>query len=339
MHKPLYYYLYTRSPILKLLWSFVSVLVMFAVVGFVGWTEEGRMEAQTANWDGRSIEKGAALYDANCSSCHGKDGKGLPMVAPALRSRYLFSKEIEVNGEKVAAGRLNDVAWAGSLNNYIMLTVGAGRPSKGSAHWANVMPTWGGEYGGPLRGDQVIAVTNYVMNFESDAMAQTAEEDPWQFFQDTLSKRLPYHEDEPGYEQKLEQALAAAEAAGVTSYTLGDEEYTFAQPDDVADMGPRTPQELWLLMGCSGCHNINEDQTANNVGPVGPHQNNLYERAAERVEGQSAEEYVYNSIVEPDAYVVEGYNGGVMPQTFADMMSEEEINALVAWALDPDREQ
>ena len=41
------------------------------------------MEAQTNSWHGRSTEIGAELYANNCASCHGLDGKGLPVVAPA----------------------------------------------------------------------------------------------------------------------------------------------------------------------------------------------------------------------------------------------------------------
>lgn len=45
------------------------------------------------------------------------------------------------------------------------------------------------------------------------------------------------------------------------------------------------------------------------------------------------------SIVEPNAYVVEGYVENVMPQTFRDQMSEEEIQLMVEWMLDPNRVQ
>ncbi|MBV7338747.1 DUF4399 domain-containing protein [Chloroflexi bacterium TSY] len=102
---------------------------------------------------------------------------------------------------------------------------------------------------------------------------------------------------------------------------------------------PREPQVLWVSLGCSGCHNIDEAQTESNRGPVGPHQGNLHERAGERVEGQSAEEYVYTSIVEPNAYVVEGYVENVMIQTYQEQMSEEEIRLMVKWMLDPNRTQ
>ena len=66
----------------------------------------------------------------------------------------------------------------------------------------------------------------------------------------------------------------------------------------------------------------------------------LYERAASRVDDLTAEEYVYQSIVDPRAFAVPTYEDvGQMPQTYAEKLSEDELRALVAWLLDPDREQ
>ena len=47
--------------------------------------------------------------------------------------------------------------------------------------------------------------------------------------------------------------------------------------------------------------------------------------------GKPVDEYVRESIVDPDAYVVPGYQKGVMPGTFGDSLSKEEIDALVAY--------
>jgi len=99
----------------------------------------------------------------------------------------------------------------------------------------------------------------------------------------------------------------------------------------------RPPEELWASLACSACHQLNEDQTDANRGPVGPHQGNLADRIAIIAPDQSPEEYVYTSIVDPDAYVVESYFPGIMPQTYGDQMSEEEIRALARWMLEPNR--
>ncbi len=54
--------------------------------------------------------------------------------------------------------------------------------------------------------------------------------------------------------------------------------------------------------------------------------------------GEDAPTYVHNSIVNPTAHTVAGYNP-VMPANFAERMSEEEITALVQWILDPNRQK
>ncbi len=298
MKKPWYSFLYVRSPLVKIALGILAVLIAIGVLLFLGVIEEQRMEAQTANWDGRGVEKGAEIFANNCANCHGPDGKGLPGVAPALHSKYFFTQ------------RLNDVSWTGSLHDYVALTVAAGRPSKVTTQWAQHMPTWSQRFGGPFRDDQVNNVTAFVLNWEEDALQQgTAENpDPWQPFADAPSRGV------------ASDGSAPAEAA----------------PEPT---GPLPPQELFVSMGCSGCHNLDLPQDANNRGPVGPNLGNLYEVAGTFVPGEDGPTYVHNSIVNPNAYVVEGYMSGIMPQNFAERMSEEEINSLVEWLLDPNRQR
>ena len=71
---------------------------------------------------------------------------------------------------------------------------------------------------------------------------------------------------------------------------------------------------------------------------MAPNMGNLYETAGTRVAGQDDKTYVHTSIVNPTAFTVEGYSP-VMPANFAENMSEEEINSLVDWILDPNRQQ
>ncbi len=325
MQKPLYEYFYVKSPISKIAWGIASVLIGALFLLIIMDTESSRMEAQTNNWTGREIEKGAALFANNCATCHNADGSG--GSGPALNSRYFFEQ------------RIKDMDWTGSQKNYVKLTIAAGRPNLANgAHyqWPVVMPTWGNTFGGPLRSDQIDALTAYVLNWKEEATQQTPAEDPWKFFQNTLSKSLPYDESEPGYQEKLDMALAAAKAAGLSEYELNGVTYEFET--DVNTDAERPPQEIWADL-CSGCHKIDQDQTADNVGVPGPNQNNLYERAGNRVEGQNAEEYVRNSILNPGDYIVEGYVAGLMPATLGDQMTEAELDSLVKWLLDPNREQ
>jgi hypothetical protein len=54
------------------------------------------------------------------------------------------------------------------------------------------------------------------------------------------------------------------------------------------------------------------------------------ECAADRVEGQTASDYLHTSIIDPGAYVVEGYNN-VMPDVYRQRLSEAQIRDLVAY--------
>jgi len=318
MRKPWYHILYIRSPLVKIFLGVAGAMLAVVLVLFQFAIEEPRMAAQAGNWDGRSVEKGAELFSNNCANCHGADGKGLPNVAPALNSKYFFTQ------------RIVDVGWAGSLADFVELTVAAGRPSKVNTQWAQIMPTWSSHYGGPMRDDQVQHVTNFVMNWQGAALAQSAEEDPFQCFR--------------GLPTKIQEGAASPETLNIkicaedgTAVMPGEPLPTPAAPAEVT--GPRPPQELFVSMGCSGCHNLTQDQTANNIGQPGPHMGNLPETAGQRVAGQDAAAYVHTSIVDPNAYLNEGYVGGIMPQNFSQQMSEEEINSLVDWLLDPNRPQ
>ena len=62
---------------------------------------------------------------------------------------------------------------------------------------------------------------------------------------------------------------------------------------------------------------------AKSGGAVGPNQSNIGTQAATRKPGLSAEEYIRESIVNPNALVVQGYQAGVMPATSKETMPAE----------------
>lgn len=80
------------------------------------------------------------------------------------------------------------------------------------------------------------------------------------------------------------------------------------------------------LPACATCHSLGNDRL------VGPGLHGIALRAAERVDGQPAAVYLYNSIVDPEAYIVEGY-ANVMPASFDTVLTEAEIQDLVAYLL------
>ena len=102
--------------------TLLGTLLFFAIiliVGFAAINEPARMGTFTAQYEGRSIARGAVIFHDNCVTCHGIDGKGLEGIAPALNSPDMF------NGT-----RLQELGWTGTLHDYIYLTVAAGRPAR-----------------------------------------------------------------------------------------------------------------------------------------------------------------------------------------------------------------
>ena len=59
----------------------------------------------------------------------------------------------------------------------------------------------------------------------------------------------------------------------------------------------------------------------------------IAERAGERIPGMSAEDYLRQSIVSPGAHYVEGFTSKHMPMDYADRLSEQDINDIVAFLL------
>lgn len=97
-------------------------------------------------------------------------------------------------------------------------------------------------------------------------------------------------------------------------------------PESIGD--PANGQTLFVNNACSGCHNVASEDTL-----VGPGLLNVKYRAGQRVEGMSAVDYIHTSIVDPNAYVVEGFPAGVMVQTYGSTLSEDQINDIIAYLL------
>lgn len=79
---------------------------------------------------------------------------------------------------------------------------------------------------------------------------------------------------------------------------------------------------------CSNCH-LTDSEKEN----LGPGLLNIKDRAATRVEGMTAAEYIYQSIVDSKAYTVEGFDPDLMPQNWAEIYSDLQIFDIVAYLM------
>ena len=80
--------------------------------------------------------------------------------------------------------------------------------------------------------------------------------------------------------------------------------------------------------GCAACH------SAEGTPTVGPTWKGLAGSEKTFDDGSTVvvdEEYLRRSILDPDAQIVEGFVAGVMPQTFADNLSETDLDAILAY--------
>lgn len=91
---------------------------------------------------------------------------------------------------------------------------------------------------------------------------------------------------------------------------------------------PAVGEQLSALNACIGCHGLAEGQVL-----AGPSWYNLANVAVNRVTGVGPANYLYTSIINPNAYVVDGFVANVMPQTYAESLSEEDLGNLISYIL------
>ena len=82
----------------------------------------------------------------------------------------------------------------------------------------------------------------------------------------------------------------------------------------------RTARSSSRRQGCSGCHTL---AAAGSTGTTGPDLDGA-------LKGKSAA-FIKTSIDRPQRGVAKGYPPNVMPQNFGDLLSPEQIDALVAY--------
>lgn len=77
---------------------------------------------------------------------------------------------------------------------------------------------------------------------------------------------------------------------------------------------------------CATCHLVDSESVL-----IGPGLYNIKTRGAERVSGESAAQYIFNSIKHPGDYIVEGFVDGLMPQNYGDLMTDDDIYNIIAY--------
>lgn len=123
------------------------------------------------------------------------------------------------------------------------------------------------------------------------------------------------------------EAMPHGEEAKPTESAALPKEGDFGKiTDGLPEGDPENGAKLFNTAGCVGCHSQKKGERL-----VGPSFYNLWNIAETRVPGMSAREYLYQSIVDPNAYIVEGYQAGLMQQNYAAILSPQQMADILAW--------
>ena len=261
--------------------AFIGAVTLLIIMSIM---EPARMESFTRSYESRQIEQGALIFESSCLPCHGPQGEGTPLGPPLSRAD-LF------NGEYLDA-----IGWSGSLDDFLRSTVSAGRavPTEGT-NFPQPMPTWGKDFGGPLRPDQIENVVAYVMNWGDRAIAgiEPTEVSDGVMMGTDIFIELP--EGDPAAGQVL-----AEQTLGCTAcHTL-------------TEVGPGWEAEAGLPgIGVRGGIRIQQDDYTGNA--------------------TSNDQYLIESVVETNVFLVEGFQASVMPTNFGERVTLQDMADLLAF--------
>jgi mono/diheme cytochrome c family protein len=89
-----------------------------------------------------------------------------------------------------------------------------------------------------------------------------------------------------------------------------------------------TGEQIFTAAGCGGCHTF---APAGANGTIGPNLNDLKAAAAKYAKGQTPEEYVRQSILDPGAFIVPGFSNA-MP-SFKGRLTDKQIQTVIDYLL------
>lgn len=197
--------------------------------------------------------------------------------------------------------RLQEVGWSGTLEDYIIATASSGRltstrPELFAGGGTPAMPSFSDRFGGPLRDDQIRNIADFISNWESTA-----------------------------------QLVEVAQPAGPGEAVGTDINVQLPEGDPVAG------EAITKSQACTACH-ID--------APTGPawlptaDQPGIGDRAATRITeptytgaASTPEQYLLESIVDPNVYVVDGFAANIMPQTYGDNLTSQDVADVIAYLL------
>lgn len=237
---------------------------------------------------------------------------------------------VDLGYDPESPSRLNNVGWGSTLETFVLTTLISGRPVS-SNYWPESMAAWSQTAGGPLRNDQLQDLANYVLNW-GNARNWTLE--------DLLRVQQFAKEPVEGAALTVENPVAPEiidiEFANISERRAEIDEVVARAIGEMAELtgDPNNGQALYNgTLACSACHSL---------ATVAPPTEGTFTRVQDTrladptLAGYSAEHYIVESILAPNAYVVEGYPANNMPQNFGERLDAQLLADLVAYVSSQD---
>jgi mono/diheme cytochrome c family protein len=101
-------------------------------------------------------------------------------------------------------------------------------------------------------------------------------------------------------------------------------EQTPTETVDTSKGDPAAGKEVFMSSGCGGCHTYGPAGTSATIGPD----------LDTALQGKDAE-FVLTSIVDPNAEIASGFQANIMPTTFGESLSDQQLADLVAFLTQP----
>ncbi|MFN8470797.1 MAG: cytochrome c [Anaerolineae bacterium] len=102
-----------------------------------------------------------------------------------------------------------------------------------------------------------------------------------------------------------------------------------APPAEPSGGNAANGQTVFTSSGCGACHTIPDVSQ----GAIGPSLATIGAVAATRKPGYSAGQYIVESITNPSAFVVQGYQDNLMPKTYSQTLKPSDLQDLAAYLL------
>jgi mono/diheme cytochrome c family protein len=277
---------------------------LFTEIGEEGLSDERReeivAEIEAVDAELAQLSERQATLESELAPLYEERETLLSQMEPAIGANYLprldaVRQEAADNNNPLIltsyiaqdTSRLSQIEWGGDLSSYVTTTLIHGRPGSADV-WPGAMVAWSQRAGGPLRDDQIGDLVAYILNWDKG--------DDWTI--GDLNSVNQY--------ALLHGGSAMDDSGAEDIDVMGITETVVTLEGDAAN-----GEALYVSLGCAGCHN---------GGVVGPATAGTWSRAINErlpeLEGYTVEQYLVESIVHPNAYIVDGYVAGQMPATF-----------------------